>query len=57
MVTIKDIKGGEYMGSFGGFYKGDKKKPKQNKKKASMSMTNAPIFTMPKMVEKKKKSA
>lgn len=45
------------MGSFGGFYKGDKKKPKQNKKKASMSMTNAPIFTMPKMVEKKKKSA
>jgi len=46
------------MGSFGGFYKGDKKKPKQNKNKsASMSGSSAPIFTMPRMVEKKKKSA
>lgn len=45
------------MGSFGGFYKGDKKKPKQNKKKGDMSSSNAPIFVMPRMVEKKKKTA
>lgn len=50
-------KGGEYMGSFGGFYKGDKKKPKQKNKKGEMSMSSAPVFVMPKQVEKKKKTA
>jgi hypothetical protein len=45
------------MGSFGGFYKGDKKKPKQNKKQGSMNSSNAPVFVMPGMVEKKKKTA
>lgn len=46
------------MGSFGGFYKGDKKKPKQNKKKdIGMSAANKPVFVLPKMHEKKKKPA
>lgn len=46
------------MGSFGGFYKGEKKKAKQNKQKASADgISSAPIFVMPKMLEKKKKSA
>lgn len=44
------------MGSFGGFYKGDKKKQKQkNKKVNSASISTAPVFVMPKMIEKKKK--
>lgn len=44
------------MGSFGGFYKGDKKKQKQKNKKGSIaSVSTAPIFVMPKMIEKKKK--
>jgi hypothetical protein len=46
------------MGSFGGFYKGEKKKQKQNKKKGvDGTMSNAPIFVMPKVFEKKKKAA
>lgn len=45
------------MGSFGGFYKGEKKKQKQNKKKGGdMSTSSAPVFVMPKMFEKKRKS-
>jgi hypothetical protein len=46
------------MGSFGGFYKGEKKKKKQNTKNiSSMSMgMGAPTFEMPKLVEKKKKA-
>jgi hypothetical protein len=45
------------MGSFGGFYKGEKKKKKQNSKNISATFTGmgAPTFTMPKLVEKKKK--
>lgn len=42
------------MGSFGGFYKGDKKKPKKDKQGKS-GVGSAPIFTMPELVSKKKK--
>lgn len=40
---------------FGSFYKGEKKKQKQNKKGNIMQTSDAPIFTEPKRVEKKKK--
>ncbi|MDO8657731.1 MAG: hypothetical protein Q7K55_03250 [Candidatus Levybacteria bacterium] len=43
------------MGSIGGFYKGEKKKSKKNKDKRSASF-NAPIFTMPEIITKKKKT-
>jgi hypothetical protein len=47
------------MGSFGGFYKGEKKKKKKDSKSLSSSFMGgmgAPTFTMPKLVEKKKPS-
>jgi len=45
------------MGAFGGFYKGDKKKKPKNKQgKGNSVSSNAPVFVMPKMVEKKKKN-
>lgn len=44
------------MASFGGFYKGEKRKPKQNKKKGNMNaLSSKPIFVLPKVVEKKRK--
>ena len=44
------------MGSFGGFYKGDKKKPKKGKEnKAALAGSNAPVFVLPELIEKKKK--
>jgi len=44
------------MGSFGGFYKGDKKKQKKdNKDNKSMNTSSAPVFELPKLIEKKKK--
>lgn len=45
------------MGSFGGFYKGDKKKPKKDKtaKSSFGSFGSAPVLTMPEIIEKKKK--
>jgi hypothetical protein len=45
------------MGSFGGFYKGDKKKKKKDGGKGQNpgSISNKPVFVMPKLVEKKKK--
>ncbi len=43
-----------FLGSFGGFYKGDKKKPKKDKQ-AKSEMGEAPVFTMPELIEKKKK--
>ncbi len=44
------------MGSFGGFYKGEKKKPKQKEKKGGAPVVaNKPVFVLPKVVEKKKK--
>jgi len=41
------------MGSFGGFYKGEKKKSKKDQQK-QVSL-NAPVFTLPKIIAKKKK--
>lgn len=42
------------MGSFGGFYKGDKKKPKKDKQ-GKVSVGDSPIFSMPELISKKKK--
>lgn len=42
------------MAGFGGFYKGEKKKPKKGKAQ-KQQFTNAPIFTLPEVVSKKKK--
>ncbi len=42
------------MGSFGGYYKGDKKKQKKDKQN-KVSVSNPPVFTMPELVSKKKK--
>ncbi len=41
------------MGSFGGYYKGDKKKPKKDKQSKG-SFGNAPVFEMPELISKKK---
>lgn len=43
------------MGSFGGFYKGEKKKPKKDKDERAVSISTAPVFTLPKKIEKKRK--
>ncbi len=43
------------MGSFGGFYKGEKKKPKQKDKSGGQTVSSSPIFVLPKRHEKKKK--
>jgi hypothetical protein len=45
------------MAGFGGFYKGEKKKKRKDSKNiSSMSMgMGAPTFSMPKLIEKKKK--
>lgn len=40
------------MGSFGGYYKGDKKKPK--KAKQTKDFGGAPVLTMPELISKKK---
>lgn len=40
------------MGSFGGFYKGDKKKPKANKQ--TKDIGGAPVLVMPELIAKKK---
>lgn len=42
------------MGSFGGFYKGEKKK-KRKVEQSKFGGLNAPVFTLPKIVEKKRK--
>lgn len=44
------------MGSFGGYYKGDKKKPKKDKKNRNQSTIDKPIFYLPKVIEKRKKT-
>jgi hypothetical protein len=41
------------MGSFGGYYKGDKKKPKKDKQ-AKESLGGTPVFSMPELISKKK---
>lgn len=45
------------MGSFGSFYKGDKKKKKQKDKKGDNTATSSsrPVFTAPKIIAKKEK--
>jgi hypothetical protein len=42
------------MGSFGGFYKGEKKKPKKDKAGKVVSMGDIPTFSMPEIISKKK---
>ncbi len=42
------------MGSFGGFYKGEKKKQKRDKQ-GKVGMSSAPTFVMPELISKKKK--
>lgn len=42
------------MGSFGGFYKGEKKK--QRKGKEIKFISTSPTFTLPTLVSKKKKA-
>ena len=41
------------MGSFGGFYKGEKKKKKKDQQQ-KFGITNAPTFSLPKIVSKKR---
>jgi len=43
-----------FLGSFGGFYKGDKKKSKKDTKKGS-GISSAPVLVMPELISKKKK--
>lgn len=43
------------MGSFGGFYKGEKKKQKKGKENKSTVASSAPVFTLPELITKKKK--
>lgn len=42
------------MGSFGGFYKGEKKKKKKGEQPKSVGGSNVSVFTLPKIVSKKK---
>jgi len=42
------------MGSFGGYYKGDKKKPKKGKESRS-NFSTAPAFSLPEVISKKRK--
>lgn len=56
VLLINFLKGGDIMGSFGGFYKGDKKKQKKTAAKNGSVISTAPVFVMPKMVEKKRKT-
>jgi hypothetical protein len=43
------------MGSFGGFYKGEKKKPKKDKSgKPIIGGMTPPTFVMPELIKKKK---
>lgn len=44
-------------GGMGGFYKGEKKKKKKDSKNISSSFVGmgAPTFSMPKLIEKKRK--
>lgn len=43
------------MGKFGGFYKGEKKKPKKDKSvKRSGTMSSADGFTLPELIKKRK---
>ncbi|MBI2431220.1 MAG: hypothetical protein HYV39_04355 [Candidatus Levybacteria bacterium] len=49
------MNGGDSMGSFGGFYKGEKKKQKKDKQGKQQSMGgNAPTFALPEIISRKK---
>lgn len=48
-------KGGENMGSFGGFNEKKKKKQKQGDKKGQSSFSSAPVFVAPSVIKKGKK--
>jgi hypothetical protein len=41
------------MGGYGGFYKGEKKKPKKDQQ-AKTAYGDTPVFTMPEIISKKK---
>lgn len=43
------------MGSFGGYYKGDKKKPKKDKGIGKSVSVNPSVFVVPELISKKKK--
>lgn len=43
------------MASFGGFYKGEKKKKKKDNQNSAQMFSDKPVFSLPKMIEKKKK--
>ncbi|MDP2649716.1 MAG: hypothetical protein Q8P10_02630 [bacterium] len=43
------------MGSIGGFYKGEKKKQKKGRE-VKVGMSNAPVFILPEIISKKKKT-
>lgn len=43
------------MGSFGGFYKGEKKKQKKGKEGKNISSSGVSVFTLPELIVKKKK--
>lgn len=42
------------MGSFGGFYKGEKKKQKKEKEKKGSVGISAPTFVLPEVIGRKK---
>lgn len=42
------------MGSFGGYYKGERKKQKKDKKD-KVGIANSPVFVLPEVISKKKK--
>lgn len=43
------------MPGYGSFYKGEKKKPKKDKKDGKSVYSNSPTYTMPEIIPKKKK--
>lgn len=45
------------MSGFGNFAKNEKKKRKKNQMSSSQATSSAPIFTLPKKIEKKRKES
>lgn len=43
------------MAGFGGYYKGEKKKPKKGKEGKQPSFSTAPSLVLPEIISKKKK--
>lgn len=44
------------MGSFGGYYKGEKKKQKKEKSSRSSTGLSVPTFNLPQIIPKKKRA-